>query len=522
MVSTARPPKREVSYQTIYEATETRWRRIREAQKPLDARIKAVRDAETALEAARGALEAAKRAIITAQRALETAEAAVPPFRDRLDEAAQPIDEELERLRQEGCVSPFERLLPELLADIFLFRVESDPPASVLDPPDFALVGRAPFTLASVCRLWRDVALANARVWRNIYIWAKGCTSTLTSGVEIAIQRAGHRNLHFYVFASGSLPPRLRAIVREALANGAVLKLFADAKFMRDDLHWLVDVLPVTGATSLRDLHVQGETDFNAQLQDVAPNLRVLTASIDRFSASYSSVLSHQHVEAVQIVAPLTSALTGAQFSGTLCARVLDAFPNATRISFDKSVLGKIYYRIPLFKHEKLHSLRIDEEGGFPALADEYWLPALEHVSIAIAALNSSSRLSDISGPLHILTHGSSSIKTVYLDAYMIKLHMLIPALHNLLLLEEFDCPNGAPDSSFLSALALPLCPRLTLLRVGAIKDTAIAEQLLDTIALRNEDVNVARLRNAAAVFKPLLDPDAYAARLRNLLVAVP
>ncbi|KAL0581137.1 hypothetical protein V5O48_000926 [Marasmius crinis-equi] len=112
-----------------------------------------------------------------------------------------------------ALLSPFRRLPEDIVREIFL---------RCLDPYPIRSTKRAPLLLTTICRSWRDIALATPRLWNSIHVFLPS-TSALTmiiaddigkqkmkdeyrhlmeqrrAGVEIRLKRSGSVPLSFSV-----------------------------------------------------------------------------------------------------------------------------------------------------------------------------------------------------------------------------------------------------------------------------------------------------------------------------------
>ncbi|KAJ3570306.1 hypothetical protein NP233_g4497 [Leucocoprinus birnbaumii] len=151
-------------------------------------------------------------------------------------------------LSSSSTVAPIVDHLPaEILAEIFSTEppacIELPPVSSASDSTDFRIP--SPWSLASVCRRWRDVVFSTPYLWSILYIRMKlPPHPSLIPTLQLFLERSGNHPLTFVLRAGGEVrqtifPQVLACLVKRARQWEVVslafnLKLFNECAYLQD------------------------------------------------------------------------------------------------------------------------------------------------------------------------------------------------------------------------------------------------------------------------------------------------
>ncbi|KAJ7642260.1 hypothetical protein FB45DRAFT_902119 [Roridomyces roridus] len=275
-----------------------------------------------------------------------------------------------------GVIYPAVADLPaEIIIEIFLryfhhARIGGQEPllaAAAKNLPDW-VHACGPLLLASVCRKWRDIALALKPLWSTFYVVTpETAMDSVQKLLECWLPRAGDHRLNVSLFSSqtwvlGHLGPYLEQL---GLLH---LRLHIQTSFPNETLQGKIP--------HLRSLHLSSNSN----------GLEALAVPITAFSeAPQLRALTLSNFPAQSIMLPWTQ-LVWLEIQGVFPDQCLDVLRNTTALErlavdlIDSEVApGPAGLRLP-----NLHTLKLGKYQQSLILLDELTLPVLTHIQFCL------------------------------------------------------------------------------------------------------------------------------------------
>ncbi|KZW01890.1 hypothetical protein EXIGLDRAFT_29460 [Exidia glandulosa HHB12029] len=439
----------------------------------------------------------AEEAFNRAKNEHETAVAANARAAEFMAMACRPLSDDPLIRRQLGLIHPVRRLAPEVLGLIFETTVWTVFRGNAIMHSFGAehLVGsqQLPYRLSMVCRRWREVALRTPRLWRLICVELSDVTPLTISQYEMYLQtsfeRSAKRGIMLRVHAR-RLRERHYSVEQNAVLNtvGAMLKadgienLFITP--MKEDLFDAVNP-----STNLLKLNVDSRGDAALalvhRLPTVAPNLRQITLSIRLLAARLH--VPHPTVERVKLVGSCIRPHRLDWHTHPL-KNLFAFFPAAWEIDLS---LASGYGTVDHLRHDTLQILHLDSLSSIDRLADRYTFPRLRELHVGVQR---GVRDTEDDPILHLLGSGACANVTKLAFHCAVELgERFLIALRKMPRLESLLSSHGVPSAEFAAGLAAPeadgtwVCPRLAELRMGSVREDAIAEEITNLVMKRRE-----------------------------------